>query len=52
MRSKKLQIRIAKLLWVIAGFSNDWGNALMDLVGDEVYDKIAEMAKIGTKEED
>ena len=51
MRTKKLQIRIAKLLWTIAGFSNDWGNALMDLVGEEVYDKIAEYAKISTKED-
>lgn len=51
MRPKKLQIRIAKLLWTIAGFSNDWGNALMDLVGNEVYEKIAELAKISTKED-
>ena len=37
--------RLAKMLWITAGWDPNWGNALMDLVGEEVYNKIAEMAK-------
>ena len=34
------EILVAKEIWKIAGKSSDYGNAVMDLLGEEIYNKI------------
>lgn len=37
---RKLKIVISKLIWKIAGISPEWGNRVMDILGDDNYYKV------------
>lgn len=39
-------VNAAKKIWAIAGESPEMGNAVMDLIGDEAYNKVMELQKI------
>lgn len=41
MKTNDVQKDVAKRIWDIAKVSPEHGNALMDLLGDELYDKIS-----------
>ena len=43
---KNLEVKAAKKIWEIAGESPEMGNAVMDLLGDEGYNKVMEMQKL------
>lgn len=45
-----IEIEAAKKIWELAGTSPEMGNAIMDLVGDEVYDKIMKIIKLQKKD--
>ena len=37
MSNFKTQIEVAKLIWEIAGKSAKYGNAVMDVIGEDAY---------------
>ena len=37
---KKLKVMISKLIWKIAGISPEWGNRVMDILGEDLYCKV------------
>ena len=46
---KDVETDVAKKIWDIAKVSPEHGNALMDILGDVVYVKIARMANASNK---
>lgn len=36
----KFKISVYKIIWKIAGISPNWGNRVMDFLGDGLYSKI------------
>lgn len=42
-KNEILEIAVAKEIWKICKISPDHGNAVMDLVGEEVYQKISKL---------
>ena len=45
MSSYATKVEVAKLIWEIAGKSAEYGNAVMDLIGKEAYEKVMELQK-------
>jgi len=45
MENEKIQVEVAQKIWDIAKISPEHGNALIDVLGDEVYNKITRMQK-------
>ena len=39
------KVEVAKLIWEIAGKSAEYGNAVMDVIGEEAYEKVMELQK-------
>ena len=39
------QIEVAKLIWEIAGKSAKYGNAVMDVIGEDAYKNVMELQK-------
>lgn len=37
---------VANKIWKIAGISPEYGNAVMDLLGEETYKKVAELTNV------
>lgn len=35
-----IEIDAAKKIWAIAGISPEYGNAVMDIIGEEAYEKV------------
>lgn len=46
MKENTNVVNAAKKIWAIAGESPEMGNAVMDLIGDEAYNKVMELQKI------
>lgn len=40
MNDKQLEIEVAKEIWNICKKSSEHGNAVMDLIGEEAYNKV------------
>ena len=39
------EVKVAKKIWEIAGISSEYGNAVMDVIGEEAYEKVMELQK-------
>ena len=39
------KVEVAKKIWEIAGISSEYGNAVMDVIGEEAYEKVMELQK-------
>ena len=39
------QVEVAKKIWAIAGISSEYGNAVMDVIGEDAYKKVMELQK-------
>ena len=39
------QIEVAKLIWEIAGKSEKYGNAVMDIIGEDAYKNVMKLQK-------
>lgn len=40
-----IKVEVAKKIWEIAGISSEYRNAVMDLIGEEAYEKVMKMQK-------
>ena len=45
MSSFTTQIEVAKLIWEIAGRSAEYGNAVMDIIGEDAYKNVMKLQK-------
>ena len=45
MSSFTTQIEVAKLIWEIAGKSAEYGNAVMDVIGEDAYKNVMKLQK-------
>lgn len=39
------EVEVAKKIWEIAGISSEYGNAVMDVIGEEAYEKVMKLQK-------
>ena len=39
------KVEVAKKIWEIAGISSEYGNAVMDVIGKEAYEKVMKLQK-------
>lgn len=42
----KIKIMISKLIWKLAGKSPEWGNRVMDILGEKNYCKVMNYQKM------
>ena len=45
MSSFTTRIEVAKLIWEIAGKSAEYGNAVMDVIGEDAYKNVMKLQK-------
>ena len=45
MSSYAMKVEVAKLIWKIAGKSAAYGNAVMDIIGEDAYKNVMELQK-------
>ena len=45
MTKKQIEIEVAKKIWEIAGISEKHGNAVMDIIGEEAYERVMKLQK-------
>lgn len=45
MSSFITRIEVAKLIWEIAGKSTEYGNAVMDIIGEDAYENVMKLQK-------
>ena len=39
------QVEVAKMIWTIAGISSEYGNAVMDVIGEDAYNRVMRLQK-------
>ena len=39
------QVEVAKKIWAIAGISSEYGNAVMDVIGEDAYNRVMRLQK-------
>lgn len=45
MTKKQIEVEVAKKIWKIAGISAKHGNAVMDIIGEEAYERVMKLQK-------
>lgn len=45
MSSYKAKVEVAKLIWEIAGRSAEYGNAVMDILGEDAYLNVMDLQR-------
>ena len=45
MTKKQIEVEVAKKIWEIAGISAKHGNAVMDIIGEEAYERVMKLQK-------
>lgn len=45
MTKKQIEVEVAKKIWEIAGISEKHGNAVMDIIGEEAYERVMKLQK-------
>lgn len=41
----RVKVFVSKLIWKVAGISPKWGNRVMDILGEERYNKVMRYQK-------
>ena len=45
MTKKQIEVEVAKKIWEIASISAKHGNAVMDIIGEEAYERVMKLQK-------
>jgi hypothetical protein len=45
MTEHEIEVFVSKMIWAIAGISSECGNAVMDILDLENYEKVSKMQK-------